>query len=31
MHEKIVKEISRATEIDKSSYIATGKFCCQGT
>ena len=30
MHEKIVKEISRATAIDKS-YIATGKFCCQGT
>ena len=31
MHEKIVKEISRATAIDKS-YIATGNlFCCQGT
>ena len=31
MHEKIVKEISRATAIDKSYIIATGKFCCQGT
>ena len=28
---RLLKEISRASAIDKSYHIATGKFCCQGT